>query len=111
MIEFDNNGNVKNKKKNTILIKNIPKECSHIQFVKYVENAISCFYSKIYLIGEKISQSGIVIVNDYSVIKSLFHSFHNKKLFDYQSIECNVFYSKYQNGEFEYLFENLIQYS
>ena len=102
MIEFDNDGNIieQNREKNTVIIKNISKRCNYPMFLKHIENSISHFYSHALLFRGEYDQTGIVIVDDYKVLQTLYAYLHDKKIDEFQEETCQLFYSKYQNVDF-----------
>lgn len=111
IIEFDNDGNIveENRHKDTIIIRNISHRCDHDRFARFIESCISHFYSHIWLFREQQSQTGVVIINDYRVIQTLYGYLHDKKIDEYQEENCEMVYSKYQQGEFQRRLNQLIQ--
>ncbi|GAT95399.1 hypothetical protein CL6EHI_136220 [Entamoeba histolytica] len=108
-IEFDSEGNVLDKVKNTVIIKNISRRCSHNTFIRYLQNSISSFYKNAFLFRETNSQTGVVIVTNPSVIVSLFSCFNDKMIEPNQEQLCQVYYSRYQDKDFIEKVEEMIR--
>ncbi|GAB1220466.1 hypothetical protein ENUP19_0054G0039 [Entamoeba nuttalli] len=108
-IEFDSEGNVLDKVKNTVVIKNISRRCSHNTFIRYLQNSISSFYKNAFLFRETNSQTGVVIVTNPSVIVSLFSCFNDKMIEPNQEQLCQVYYSRYQDKDFIEKVEEMIR--
>ena len=112
MIEFDNDGNIieENREKKTVIIKNISQRCNYQIFIKFIENSISHFYSNAFLLRGDHDQTGVVIVDDYRVIETLYGYLHDKKIDDFQDETCQMYYSRYQNNDFMFHLEELLKY-